>query len=117
MPLFYDALRTAFRVASNVFYATTQVNGLDNLPPEGEATILCFNHGNSLGDPVMLMRTTPRTISFCAKDALWKAPVFGTMVRHSGAVPVYRAKDHGAKAKDFNQDMFRAVYSALYEGR
>lgn len=117
MPLFYDALRSAFRVASNIFYATTEVNGLENLPKEGDATILCFNHGNSLGDPVMLMRTTPRTISFCAKDALWKAPLFGMMVRNSGAVPVYRAKDHGNKAKDFNQETFRAVYTALYEGR
>jgi 1-acyl-sn-glycerol-3-phosphate acyltransferase len=73
--LLYDVIRQMFRAVAAVFYATTETHGLESFPPAGAPTILCFNHGNGLGDPVVLIRKTPRMVRFCAKDALWKTPL------------------------------------------
>mmetsp|Transcript_22324 Transcript_22324/g.39569 ORF Transcript_22324/g.39569 Transcript_22324/m.39569 type:complete len:525 (+) Transcript_22324:76-1650(+) len=112
----YGLLRLAFSTASRVFYASYDVRGLENVPSDGEATILCFNHGNSLADSIVLITNTPRTIRFCAKNTLWSMPVISNMIKMSGAVPVFRRQDHGDKAAEFNVDTFRAVYKALDEG-
>lgn len=42
-------------------------------------------------------------------------PIIGQFVKFSGAIPVYRQKEHGDKAKDFNFTTFRAVYKGLLE--
>ena len=115
-PLLYKGIREWFRMCAAGFYATTEVHGLAELPPNGVPTILCFNHGNGLADPLVLMRKTPRMVRFCAKDTLWSVPVMKYFVRNSGAVPVYRSREHGEAAKDFNRDMFRKVIGALREG-
>ena len=112
----YRCIRSAFRCSAGIFYASTEVHGLENIPPVGTPTIICFNHGNGLGDPVVLIRKTPRMVRFCAKDSLWTAPGFKYFVRNSGAVPVYRSKDHGDKAKDLNLGVFEKVIAALRVG-
>ena len=114
--LLYRVIRYIFRCIASVFYATTEVHGLDQFPPKGVPTILCFNHGNGLADPLVLIRKTPRMVRFCAKDSLWRTPVMNVFIRNSGAVPVYRSKDHGDKAKDLNLDVFARVISALRNG-
>ena len=83
-------------MSSGAFYATIELRGEENIPKPGEACILCFNHGN-LADPKLIIRATPRMVRFCAKDTLWKIPIMGTFVANSGAVPVYRARDHKGK--------------------
>ena len=112
----YSCIRALFHVAGGFFYATIEVNGLEHVPEEGEPTILCFNHGNSLGDAVVVMRCTPLTLRFCAKDSLWKVPIMGQFVNWSGAVPVYRIRDHGLTARDLNKSMYSAVYDTLAKG-
>jgi len=87
-----------------------------NLPEKGQATLLCFNHGNSLGDAIVLMATCPHVIRFCAKCTLWDIPFVGTLIRMSAAVPVYRRQEHGENAMGFNKDMFAKVYSSLGNG-
>jgi 1-acyl-sn-glycerol-3-phosphate acyltransferase len=55
-------------------------------------------------------------VRFCAKDSLWSTPVMKYFIRNSGAVPVYRSKDHGEKAKELNLEIFAKVIAALREG-
>ena len=113
----YQLIRIVFRFCGGIFYSTTEVHGLENVPPAGEPAIVCFNHGNGLADPLVLIRKTPRMVRFCAKDSLWRTPVMKYFIRNSGAVPVYRAKDHGAeKSKDLNLEIFAKVIAALRQG-
>ncbi len=116
MGLLYNFIKGLFHVTGGFFYATIEVTGLENVPKDGEATILCFNHGNSLGDAVVMIRSTPRQVRFCAKDSLWKVPVMGQLVDWSGAVPVYRIRDHGNNARQKNESMYVAVHDTLAAG-
>lgn len=110
-------IRLLFFLTSRVFYASFDVRGIDNIPPHGEPLILAFNHGNSLGDPMAIIScVNTRIIRFCAKNTLWKIPFFGSFVSASGAVPVYRKREHGSDAKKFNQETFSEVYRALHNG-
>lgn len=113
----YRFIRMLFRVTSGTFYATIEVHGEDNVPKEGEPCILCFNHGNGLADPKIVIRATPRMVRFCAKDTLWNIPVMGQLVKYSGAVPVYRSTEHGSEAGDLNKTAFREVFKALHNGQ
>mmetsp|Transcript_12986 Transcript_12986/g.25197 ORF Transcript_12986/g.25197 Transcript_12986/m.25197 type:complete len:532 (-) Transcript_12986:899-2494(-) len=112
----YHLIRVFFKICSLSFYSSFDVRGVSNMPPEGEPTLLCFNHGNSLTDSVVLISQTPRVIRFCAKDTLWSLPVVSTLIRGSGAVPVFRRREHGDRAAEFNADTFKAVYAALAQG-
>lgn len=40
----------------------------------------------------------------------------GVFIRNSGAVPVYRNKEHGDKAKELNLEVFKTVIGALRDG-
>jgi hypothetical protein len=78
----------------------------------------------------LLIAHTPRLLKFLAKvrpargaagadagqDTLWNMMFVGTMVRSSGAIPVYRPRDHGVRAQEFNVEMFRAAFAALHKG-
>ena len=113
----YKLIKTLFKMTSGAFYATIELRGEENIPKPGEACILCFNHGNGLADPKLIIRATPRMVRFCAKDTLWKIPIMGTFIANSGAVPVYRRRDHkGKNTKELNAIMFKNVYDALGRG-
>lgn len=42
--------------------------------------------------------------------------MFGQLVKYSGAIPVYRPKEHGEKAQEYNEYMFSNAYEALLNG-
>ena len=115
--ILYKCIKTLFKFTSGAFYSTIEVKGVENVPKVGDATILCFNHGNGLADPKLIIRSTPRMVRFCAKDTLWKLPVMGSLVKGSGAVPVYRTTEHGTDARELNRVMFKSVYDALDQGQ
>ena len=113
--LLYRGIRLWFSACGKGFYSTTEVHGLEHVPRAGP-TIICFNHGNGLADPLLLIRATPRMVRFCAKNTLWSVPVMKYFIRNSGAVPVYRAVEHGDTAKELNTQVFAKVIDALMEG-
>lgn len=115
-PFLYTLLKGLFSITSHSFYTYMELAGLENVPEEDTPTLLCFNHGNSLGDPIVLITNTPRTIRFCAKNTLWDVPFIGQLVKASGAVPVYRKQENGEKSREFNVETFRAVYKAFENG-
>ena len=57
-PLAYHLVRLLFKASINAFYAI-EVDGLENIPPDGCPTILCPNHSNSLTDAILLLSSVP----------------------------------------------------------
>ncbi|CAM9826183.1 unnamed protein product [Ectocarpus sp. 4 AP-2014] len=123
----YRALRGVFTAGLKGFYNTVEVFNAEAVPPQGECTILCPNHGNSLTDAISVVSQCPRMVRLTAKDNLWKDPIFGYntrltslhwsswwWVRNVGTVPIQRRSDHG-KNTDNSQAMAK-LYEALQGG-
>jgi len=100
------------RVVARVYYRLTYVGA--SVPSSGPA-LLVANHPNSLFDPVLVIAAAGRRIHFLAKAPLFTDRKVGWLVRGSGAIPVYRRTDDPDLVSR-NQEMFRAVHSALAEG-
>ncbi|KAJ9457114.1 Glycerol-3-phosphate O-acyltransferase 2 [Diplonema papillatum] len=93
-PFEYRLIRAIFSIVVDVFYHYTEVTGAENLPPPGNAAILCPNHGNSLTDAVVCVSQAPRMVRLTAKDTLFRLPFFGWFVRNVGTVPLQRKDEH-----------------------
>ena len=120
----YRAIRAIFSAQVEIFYHYTELVGVENLPPEGNAAILCPNHGNSLTDAVVCVSQTPRLVRLTAKDTLFKLPFFGWFVRNLGTVPLQRADEHvdgvdnKAAVTELNQTLLDGAMVCLFpEGR
>ncbi|CAN0185013.1 unnamed protein product, partial [Discosporangium mesarthrocarpum] len=86
----YRAVRGMFTVVLKGFYNTVEVHNASAIPPPGQCTVLCPNHGNSLTDAIAVVSQTSRMARLTAKDTLWKDPIFGWWVRNVGTVPIQR---------------------------
>ncbi len=102
-----------FGLVSRIFFRRIEVTGADEVP-DG-AVLFVGNHPNSLLDPVLVVTTAGRPVSFAAKDGLFKVPVLGWMIRSGGGVPIRRRMDHGGEAVD-NSSAFAALLDVLREG-
>lgn len=79
-------MRAVFRI---------QIDGLEHIPPTGPV-VLVSNHVSNW-DPLLLGIVSPRQIHFMAKDALFRIPVIGSIMRAWGMFPVKRgAADRNA---------------------
>ncbi len=93
--LLYRTLRTTIRASLRFFYGTIEATGLEHLDPRAP-TILACNHPNSIVDPLLLGMFVPRQIAFCARDGLFRIPVFGKVLRSVGAIPIARRSEHAS---------------------
>ncbi|MCC6620014.1 MAG: 1-acyl-sn-glycerol-3-phosphate acyltransferase [Deltaproteobacteria bacterium] len=93
----YRGLRRVVRAALRVFYRTVEVTGRENLGARGHEhpTILASTHPNSIVDPLLLGILEQRQVTFCARDGLFKIPLFGRLLKAVGAVPIARPEDKG----------------------
>ncbi len=107
------ALVAFFTIVRRVFFRRVDVVGLHRLPRHG--TVLVGNHPNSLVDPVLIVTTCGRRLSFAAKDVLFRKPLLGPIIKAGGGVPIRRRQDHGGGAVD-NDDAFAAFHSVLADG-
>ena len=99
------------RLAIRTFYRVERVG--PTLPPG--ALLLLANHPNALLDPALIQTTAGRPVRFLAKSTLFRRHPLSLLVRHSGAIPVYRRIDPGVDTSR-NVEMFSAVEAALSEG-
>ncbi len=118
--LLYRTLRSVIRGALRVFYRTVEVTGRENLGTT-RPTILASTHPNSIVDPLLLGILEERQVTFCARDGLFKIPVFGSLLRSVGAIPIARPEDkkesaETAPAKADNSNAFAAARSVLEQG-
>ncbi|WP_146158471.1 lysophospholipid acyltransferase family protein [Enhygromyxa salina] len=113
----YRALRMSARVSLGLFYRHIEVTGLEHLEQleHGVPTILASTHPNSIVDPLLVGLFEQRPVTFCARDGLFRVPVFGALLRSVGAVPIRRRSDHAASAVD-NDDAFAACRAVLAGG-
>ncbi|MCA9514963.1 MAG: 1-acyl-sn-glycerol-3-phosphate acyltransferase [Myxococcales bacterium] len=99
------------RGALRVYYRTVEVTGREHLDAS-RPTILAATHGNSIVDPLLLGLFEDRQVTFCARDGLFKVPLFGRLLRAVGAVPIARPSDHGKGNVD-NAGAFAAARKVL----
>lgn len=91
------------RLLVRAFFRRVEVTG-DEFIPRDRGGILVAWHPNGLVDPTMLTAHFPGRVIFGAKHVLFEWPIFGMLLRASGAVPIFRAKD----APDMGDDERRA---------
>ena len=92
--MFYAFIKGIILIFSKIFFRI-HVNGIENIPKEGSC-ILCFNH-RSLLDPPIIGVLMPRKLCFMAKEELFKAPIFGFIIKKLGVFPIKRgAADIGS---------------------
>jgi 1-acyl-sn-glycerol-3-phosphate acyltransferase len=96
--LVYRLMRGFLRLLVGIFFRQIEVVGLEHVPADGPV-IFAGNHPNSLLDPVMIVTTCGRTVSFAAKDVLFRSPVLRLFLNALGCVPIRRKHDKdGAEA-------------------
>ncbi len=97
-------LRLIFRLLMKM-----EVQGLENLPPNGPLVIAC-NHVTNF-DVFPMQFSLPRPIFFMAKAELFKFPLMDVALRDLGAFPVYRgekdawAMRHACKVLEHGQTL------------
>lgn len=104
--MFYRIVRALMYVLAKILYRL-EIKGGEHVPPEGP--VICVaNHANLL-DPIFLGCSLKRTVTFMAKDELFRVPVLGWIIKKFGVIPVKRGTgDRGA---------FRSAMQALREGK
>lgn len=103
-----SAVWLAARLVALLFY---RVQRIGPAIPSGPVIVIA-NHPNSLLDPALVQATAGRPVRFLAKSTLFHGHLVSTLVRHSGAIPVYRRIDPGVDTGR-NVEAFGAVAAAL----
>ena len=102
------------RFAARTFFREIVIEGRENLPSTG-AVLFTPNHPNGLLDPMlMFFLSPPYELHFVAKASLFKIPIFGSILRSIGAIPVVR-KFEAAGLVDYSP-FFAKCAEALAEG-
>lgn len=82
------------RFAARTFFREVLIEGRENLP-DGPV-LFTPNHPNGLLDPMLLfLLSPPYRLRFVAKAPLFKIPIFGSILRAAGAIPVVRKFEAG----------------------
>jgi len=84
-----DALRRLARLASRNLLRLT-VRGLENVPLEG-GLLLAMNHLGD-ADPIMVVGFSPREVEVIGKAEILRWPIFGSLARDYGMIPVRRGQ-------------------------
>lgn len=83
----YDAAKYSFWAYFGTF-CRMRAHGTENVPRTGPVIVAC-NH-ISYFDPPVLGTTSPRRLSYMAKEELFHIPVLGPLIAAVGAYPVDR---------------------------
>jgi 1-acyl-sn-glycerol-3-phosphate acyltransferase len=90
-----DALRALLEALFRVLF-TYDCVGEENVPATGGA-VISANHPSYL-DPILLSLQVKRPILFMARDALFRVPLIGSLMRLFGAFPVDTGQGRGRAA-------------------
>src|SRR4051812_19762328 len=80
-------LRTVVRLVVPI-WLQYRVRGLDRMPPTG-GPLLAATHQSFLAPP-LVGTPLPRSVSFLARDSLFRVPVVGWIMRHLYVIPINR---------------------------
>ncbi|HTA18786.1 MAG TPA: lysophospholipid acyltransferase family protein [Polyangia bacterium] len=100
-----------------LYYPVRLVEGAARIP-RGRPVVFVLNHPNGLLDPIVLRVATGRATRFLAKSTLFGNPLGRLAMGAFGSIPVYRAHEAGARAKDAsrNDETFARCRAALARG-
>lgn len=102
------------RTIVKIFFREILIEGQENLPDSGPI-LFTPNHPNALLDPLLIQFfASDFKVRFVAKAPLFKAPIFGSVLRAMGAIPVVRKIDVNTDV-DYTQ-FFSACVDALKQG-
>ena len=91
-PRAYRALVSVLRFLVRLFFRRAEVSGLSNVPETGGGIVVSW-HPNALMDPGLILTHFPGQIVFGARHGLFNIPLFGSILRAIGTVPIYRKQD------------------------
>ncbi len=111
--MFYRFVRAVISFALRLFYILQVTRKGDDLTGP---VLYVGNHPNSLLDPALVFVATERQVTFLAKEPLFRAPLFGWVLKGLGALPVYRKQDHPGQMQK-NEGTLDAAASALIAGK
>jgi 1-acyl-sn-glycerol-3-phosphate acyltransferase len=117
----YRTLRWAAGIGLHWYYADVVVQGAERVPETGPLLVVA-NHPNALVDALLVGTTLRRRVLLTAKATLFEHPLLAPLLRRIGVVPLRRAADERAAAKEGgvtptrNAVAFQAVREALREG-
>lgn len=96
-------------LVSTIFYPLYRIEviGKEHIPKEG-GVLICSNHIDNL-DPPTVGITFPRQVHFMAKEELFEAPIFKTLLPKLQAFPVKRGES--------DRKAFRTALKLLKEGQ
>ncbi len=111
--MFYRIVRAVISLALRMFYRLLVTRRVEDA---SGPVLYVGNHPNSLLDPALVFVVTERPVTFLAKEPLFRAPLFGMLLRALGALPVYRKQDHPGQMEK-NEGTLDAAANALIAGK
>ena len=97
--MLYETLRAAARVALLWYYGDVIVQGRERIPVRGPLLIVA-NHPNALVDAMLVATSFRRRVLITAKSTLFEHPLLGLFLSAIGVVPLQRAQDVRAAARN-----------------
>jgi glycerol-3-phosphate O-acyltransferase / dihydroxyacetone phosphate acyltransferase len=99
-----------------MFYRRSEVDGLENLPPDGPV-ILCANHVNALVDAVVVQAASPRPLHPIARSGLFRNPLLRPILALIQAVPISRKPKDPQLQVGSNEASFERCFEYLADSR
>ena len=113
--IFYNLIKLIIKFAIELFFDEVESNREEYIPTKGPL-IIAANHPSSIMDALVVGVKIPRKIHYIGHSGLFSNAVKSKFLFAMGIIPVYRREDNPDKS-DNNEDMFRAAYKILEEGK
>ena len=110
--MFYDLLKTIFKLALNLFFNEYKVINKAEIPTQGPL-IVVSNHPSTFMDPIIVASMLKTHAHFIAKGTLFNSVAKDWAMRNiMRAIPVYRRQDNPTKVQD-NEAIFEQCFQLL----
>ena len=111
--LIHRIIRQIVFALVKLYYPRLEVHGADKIPA-GKAAIFVPNHPNGLLDPILIMMTMNRPVSFLAKGTLFGNPIGRLFLGAFAALPIYRMRDAGQPGGPKDEEDMRAKNESIF---